>query len=210
MFSIWHFSDGRRLVFLCFCFEEHLTCFPTINIRLSVHWFINKDQNVCVSVCVWGSEHKPAVHHHGSGVRRVAGFHPAQERQERCGMFGNAVIRPGGELELSYLSLLAGAVLNATHQTCEISAEGFRDALETDFSQVYLVKSERPDAVCGQLHRVQQRDLNESVCFCSSVGPVLITLHLHNNTHITVQMLRCQRENEPSFRRLRDKSQGFC
>lgn len=89
------------------------------------------------------------MHHHGSGVRRVAGFHPAQERQERRGMFGNAVIRPGGELELSNLSLLAGAVLNTRVETGQMSAEGFGDALETDFFHVYLVKSKRPDAVCG-------------------------------------------------------------
>lgn len=42
----------------------------------------------------------------------------------------------------------------------------------------YLVKCKRPDAVRGQLHRVQQRDLNESVRLRPSVGPVLVTLHL--------------------------------
>lgn len=60
-----------------------------------------------------GSAIRPAVHHHGSGVRRVAGFDPAQEGQERRGMFRDAVIRPRRELELPHLSLLAGAVLNS-------------------------------------------------------------------------------------------------
>lgn len=53
----------------------------------------------------------PAVDYHGPGVWRVAGLHPAQEGQERSGMLGHAVVRPGCELELTYLSLLTGATL---------------------------------------------------------------------------------------------------
>lgn len=48
----------------------------------------------------------------------------------------------------------------------------------------YLVKRKRSDAVRGQLHRVQQRDLNESVRLRPSVGPVLVALHLkHTHAH---------------------------
>lgn len=42
----------------------------------------------------------------------------------------------------------------------------------------YLVKSEGPDRVGGQLHCVQQSDLDEAVGLCAPCWPVLITLHL--------------------------------
>lgn len=42
----------------------------------------------------------------------------------------------------------------------------------------YLVKSEGPHGVCGQLHCVQQSDLDQSVGLGATCGPVLITLHL--------------------------------
>ncbi len=62
----------------------------------------------------------------------------------------------------------------------------------------YLVKSKRPDAVRGQLHRVQQRDLNESVRLRPSVGPVLVTLHLkHTNTHCA--QMRPEKERQAGF-----------
>lgn len=49
---------------------------------------------------------------HGTGVWRVAGLHPAQESQEGRGVFGDPVIRPGRELEVTNFTLLIGAALN--------------------------------------------------------------------------------------------------
>lgn len=43
---------------------------------------------------------------------------------------------------------------------------------------LYLVKSKGPDRVGGQLHRVQQSDLDEAVGLCATCWPVLVTLHL--------------------------------
>lgn len=54
----------------------------------------------------------PAVHHHGPRIWRIASFHPSEEGQERSGVLRHPVVRPGSELELPHLSLLAGAVLN--------------------------------------------------------------------------------------------------
>lgn len=42
----------------------------------------------------------------------------------------------------------------------------------------YLVKGEGPDGVGGQLHRVQQSDLDQAVGLCAAGRPVLIALHL--------------------------------
>lgn len=42
----------------------------------------------------------------------------------------------------------------------------------------YLVKSEGPDRVGGQLHRVKQSDLDQAVGLCATCWPVLIALHL--------------------------------
>lgn len=42
----------------------------------------------------------------------------------------------------------------------------------------YLVQSEGPDGVGGQLHRVQQSDLDEAVGLRAPRWPVLIALHL--------------------------------
>lgn len=64
------------------------------------------DESVSVGVVV-----VPAVHHHRPSVWRVTSFNPAQERQEWCGVFGNAVIRPRCELELPHLPLLTTATL---------------------------------------------------------------------------------------------------
>lgn len=47
----------------------------------------------------------------GSGIRRVAGFDPAEEVEEGSGILRNAVIRPGCELELAHLPPLAAAAL---------------------------------------------------------------------------------------------------
>lgn len=49
---------------------------------------------------------------HGTGVWRVAGLHPAQESQERCGVFGDPMIWPGCKLEVTNFPLLIGAALN--------------------------------------------------------------------------------------------------
>lgn len=53
----------------------------------------------------------PAVNSDGSGIRGVAGFDPAEEVEERSGIFWHAVIRPGRELELTHFSPLAAAAL---------------------------------------------------------------------------------------------------
>lgn len=42
----------------------------------------------------------------------------------------------------------------------------------------YLVKSEGPDRVGGQLHCVKQSDLDQAVGLCATCWPVLIALHL--------------------------------
>ena len=52
----------------------------------------------------------------------------------------------------------------------------------------YLVKSEGPDRVGGQLHCVQQSDLNEAVGLCAPGWPVLIALHLEDKK---VEAVRC-------------------
>lgn len=52
----------------------------------------------------------------------------------------------------------------------------------------YLVKSEGPDRIGGQLHCVQQSDLDEAVGLCAPCRPVLITLHLHGE-----EGRRCER-----------------
>lgn len=53
----------------------------------------------------------PAVSDDGPSVRRVAGFDPAEEVEERSRVLGNSVIRPGCELELTHLSPLTVATL---------------------------------------------------------------------------------------------------
>lgn len=42
----------------------------------------------------------------------------------------------------------------------------------------YLIEGEGPDRVGGQLHCVQQSDLDQAVGLCAPRRPVLITLHL--------------------------------
>lgn len=68
-----------------------------------------RDESVSVGMVVVVAI--PAVHHHRPGVWRVTGFNPAQEGQEWCGVFGNAMIRPCCELELPHLPLLTTATL---------------------------------------------------------------------------------------------------
>lgn len=53
----------------------------------------------------------------GSGVRRVAGFDPAEEVEEGGGILRHAVIRPGRELELTYFPPLAAAALRGKTRT---------------------------------------------------------------------------------------------
>lgn len=45
-------------------------------------------------------------------------------------------------------------------------------------SAPHLEQREGPDAVGGQLHRVQQRHLDQAVGVRPPGGPVLVTLHL--------------------------------
>ena len=47
----------------------------------------------------------PAVDHHGASVRRGGGFHSSYEGQQSSGVVGHAVLRPGGEMELTHLVL---------------------------------------------------------------------------------------------------------
>ena len=44
----------------------------------------------------------------------------------------------------------------------------------------YLMQGEGADAEGGQLHGVQQGDLDHTVGLRSSAGPVLVALHLHS------------------------------
>lgn len=46
-----------------------------------------------------------------SGVRRVAGFDPAEEVEEGGGILGHAVVWPGRKLELTHFPPLAAAAL---------------------------------------------------------------------------------------------------
>lgn len=55
--------------------------------------------------------HPPAVDHHGPGIWRIACLYPPQESQDGGGVLGHTMVWPGHELELSYLSLLTGAIL---------------------------------------------------------------------------------------------------
>lgn len=42
----------------------------------------------------------------------------------------------------------------------------------------HLMQRKGPDAERGQLHGVQQGDLDHPICLCAPVRPVLITLYL--------------------------------
>lgn len=53
----------------------------------------------------------PAVHDHRACIGRVTGLDSPEESEERCRVFWDAVVGPGGELELPHFSLLAGPVL---------------------------------------------------------------------------------------------------
>ena len=59
----------------------------------------------------------PAVDNHRPSIRWVAGLDPPQESEDRGGVLWDPVIRPCHELELSQLSLLAGAVLLRTKRS---------------------------------------------------------------------------------------------
>ena len=50
-----------------------------------------------------------AVDHHGTTVRAVVGAHSLDEGQHGSGVLGHAVVRPRGEVELTYLSRLFAA-----------------------------------------------------------------------------------------------------
>jgi len=74
----------------------------------------------------------PAVDHHGSGVRGVAGLDSPEEGQDRGGVLGNTVVRPRHELELPNLSLFTGAVLQLGEQhvvTLVMGSSGLENTL---------------------------------------------------------------------------------
>lgn len=53
----------------------------------------------------------PAVHNHRARVGGVTGLDSPKESEERRRVFWDAVVGPGGELELPHFPLLAGPVL---------------------------------------------------------------------------------------------------
>lgn len=57
------------------------------------------------------------MHHNGTSIRGVAGFHPSQKSQEWGGILGYTVVRPRCELELADLPLLTGAILQRQKST---------------------------------------------------------------------------------------------
>lgn len=126
----------------------------------------------------------PAVHHHGPRVWRIASFHSSEESEKRSGVFWYPVVRPGGELELPHLSLFTGAILNmemrAGNARCLCQTLESCDVVKLNNMKQnpYFEKCKCPDAVCGQLYCVQQRYLDEPVCFRPPRGPVLITFYL--------------------------------
>lgn len=133
------------------------------------------------------------MHHDGTSVWGVAGFHPSQEGQERGGVLGHAVVRPRRELELPHLALLTGAVLqdkgppaSGGHQhpkaACAVCAAWATAHLQGKQEQepAHLVKGERSDAERGQFNGVQQRHLDHSVGVRASAWPVLVTLYLQD------------------------------
>lgn len=59
-----------------------------------------------------------------------------------------------------------------------------RDMSGLPTAPAYFIKCKCPDAVRGQLHRVQQRDLDEAVGLRASGRPVLVTFHLRTEMKI--------------------------
>jgi len=84
-------------------------------------------QDVSVIACCFS----PAVYRHRPRIWRIARFHPSQEGQERGGVLRYPVVRPGRELELPHLSLLAGAVLNdgGGEKVCDQNIEDLKDVV---------------------------------------------------------------------------------
>lgn len=56
----------------------------------------------------------PAVHGYGSGVRRIEELDLPYEPQQSCGVTGDAMIRPAGEVELTKFADLMMALLKET------------------------------------------------------------------------------------------------
>ncbi len=44
---------------------------------------------------------------------------------------------------------------------------------------IYLMQGKGANTESGQLHCVQQRDLDHPVCLCAATWPVLVALYLH-------------------------------
>lgn len=84
----------------------------------------------------------PAVSDDGPGVRRVAGFDPAEEVEERSGVLRHAVVGPGRELELTHFPPLAAAALKGRKKTAArrfvhgAASRGGRLQQENDFYRV--------------------------------------------------------------------------
>lgn len=65
-------------------------------------------QSFEIDLCVFTA---PAVSDDRSRIRRVAGFHPAEEVEEGGRILRHSVVGPGCKLELTYLSPFTAATL---------------------------------------------------------------------------------------------------
>lgn len=83
-----------------FSFRSTVVILAAGSVKQTARWHKHIDTNT------------PAVDNHGASVRRVAGLNPAQESQEGRGVFGDTMIWPGRELEVTDFTLLIGATLN--------------------------------------------------------------------------------------------------
>lgn len=135
---------------------------------------INAFLNFCLS-CRWphtGVRRRksiPAVHHNGTSIRGVAGFHPSQKSQERGGVLRHAVVRPRCELELADLPFLTGAILQRQKSTesnvryqdaavpclCCVQGACHSRGESQEWEKAYLMKGERSNAECGQFNGIE-------------------------------------------------------
>lgn len=72
---------------------------------------MNKERQQVCNFDVFEFACVPAVSDDRSGIRRVAGFDPAEEVEEGGWVFWHTVIWPGCELELTHLSPFTAASL---------------------------------------------------------------------------------------------------
>lgn len=88
----------------------------------------------------------PAVNSDGSSIRGVAGFHPAEEVEERSGILWHAVIWPGRKLELAHFPPLATAALVWQDDRLLGDWLGSADAFRSRFpSYVYINHHSSPN-----------------------------------------------------------------